>query len=1133
MSLELPKNISANIQNFTGRTWLLPIILQWYEQTNERMLILTGMPGTGKSMIAAWLAGAGPEPKNKENKNQLRRIRSSIKAAHFCVASSGWVAPRALAKNMAGQLVRNVEGFGAAAADVLKEHISISNEQHIGKIEPGAAVTGIHIDNLYIDGLSDELSFDRVLRETIKKLYEDGYNKSMILLVDSLDEAMTYTGSIKIVELLAKLDDLPDKVRFIVTTRPDPRVLKYYGKPKPSGLTKNSIDIIKDAPEDIDDVESYVHERLGGIDEALRKRLTEKISKASKGNFLYAQLVVSDLLQHPQTILDIETIPMPSSLGGIYQDFLTRELGKDEDRWYNSLMPILGLIIVAQGDGLSRTQINNIIGRDVTQYIRICKQYLEGDLPEGPFRPFHRSFVDFLLEDKENIDYHINDTEIHCRIIKFYLSTYLYQWCACDTYGLCYLPIHLVKAKQNQELKKLLQNFDWIQSKLKATDIISLISDFDLLKDIEELSHVRNALQLSAHVLAIDPAQLPSQLLGRLIDHESHQIRNLVKQIPKSVHNPWLRPMSRSLTSSGNSLIRTIEGHVGEITAITITADGKIISGSTEGDIKIWDIDTGKEIKTLRGHCGEIIAISVIPDGRIISVSNDSIIKTWDLDIGREIKTFKVGSCEGDVSFALTRDSKMLMSGYNGGVFIQDLENGKIIKALKGQCGIITAIATTIDGKIISRSLNSTINIWDLYSGQEIVALCKQSDDPSKAMAITDDNKIILGSFRGISVLDLSTYMETEIPDSPRECRALAITPDGKVVSAHDVDNTFRIWDLIKGKQIGIIKHKGALVRAIAISSDGRIVSGSVDGDIQVWRLNACGDAEKLKDYMDEISTIAVSHNGKNAISGSEGGIIKIWNIETCKEVKSFKAHRYGVTDIAIAPDGRVVSGSIIGGIRIWDLDKLKRIKTIRDIEGISAIAITLDGKVVVPEQRSGNIMILNLASGEVIRIPRSHYKWYESIAVATDGKIVIGSTNGTITIWDPNDGKEIKTIEKANYYDRFTPIAITHDDKIVSGDADGIIFIWSLDTGEEIKSFKGHTKMILAVATTTDGRVVSGSRDCIVKVWNLEKGNIIANFSGDGPITSIAITPDGNTILAAESGSNHIHFLHLENYEQ
>jgi hypothetical protein len=97
---ELPKTIAANIAHFTGRTWLLPPILEWFENSNNRIFILTGEPGTGKSALMAWLAGGGPWPADAHDRSQLEYIRSLVKATHFCVAASGSTSPKAFAQNI-------------------------------------------------------------------------------------------------------------------------------------------------------------------------------------------------------------------------------------------------------------------------------------------------------------------------------------------------------------------------------------------------------------------------------------------------------------------------------------------------------------------------------------------------------------------------------------------------------------------------------------------------------------------------------------------------------------------------------------------------------------------------------------------------------------------------------------------------------------------------------------------------------------------------------------------------------------------------------------------------------------------------------------------------------------------------
>ena len=200
MVAELPRLVTENIGRFTGRTWLLPTLLNWYEKGEERIFLLTGGPGTGKSMIIAWLAGFGPQPQNPAAQAQLKQLREAVKAAHFCQAASRNITPQALAENIANQLTANVQGFGDALAATLAERVQIIGTVSAGTAQAGASLTGVSIGYIDIGALGDELSFDRAFSEPLKKLYAGGYKQRMLFLVDALDEAQTYTGSITLIQ---------------------------------------------------------------------------------------------------------------------------------------------------------------------------------------------------------------------------------------------------------------------------------------------------------------------------------------------------------------------------------------------------------------------------------------------------------------------------------------------------------------------------------------------------------------------------------------------------------------------------------------------------------------------------------------------------------------------------------------------------------------------------------------------------------------------------------------------------------------------------------------------------------------------------------------------------------------------
>ena len=161
----LPSTIATNIRHFTGRTWLLPPLLDWLEQSDQRIFLLTGGPGTGKSMIMAWLAGYGPAPADVADAERLAQVRSRVKAAHFCIAASGSTDPKTLASEVAKQLTSNVQGFGQTLAATMGDQVRIDVEQDVDRVETGGSVTGVYIANLNLAGLSEELSFNRILRD--------------------------------------------------------------------------------------------------------------------------------------------------------------------------------------------------------------------------------------------------------------------------------------------------------------------------------------------------------------------------------------------------------------------------------------------------------------------------------------------------------------------------------------------------------------------------------------------------------------------------------------------------------------------------------------------------------------------------------------------------------------------------------------------------------------------------------------------------------------------------------------------------------------------------------------------------------------------------------------------------------
>ncbi|MEI6848104.1 MAG: WD40 repeat domain-containing protein, partial [Chlorobiaceae bacterium] len=91
---------------------------------------------------------------------------------------------------------------------------------------------------------------------------------------------------------------------------------------------------------------------------------------------------------------------------------------------------------------------------------------------------------------------------------------------------------------------------------------------------------------------------------------------------------------------SGNCLM-TLDGHSGSVTSCAISADNKrIVSGSGDKTLKVWDMESGNCLMTLDGHSGSVTSCAISADNkRIVSGSNDNTLKVWDMESGNCLMT--------------------------------------------------------------------------------------------------------------------------------------------------------------------------------------------------------------------------------------------------------------------------------------------------------------------------------------------------------------------------------------------------------------------------------------------------------------------------------------------------------------
>jgi WD40 repeat protein len=191
---------------------------------------------------------------------------------------------------------------------------------------------------------------------------------------------------------------------------------------------------------------------------------------------------------------------------------------------------------------------------------------------------------------------------------------------------------------------------------------------------------------------------------------------------------------------------RVLSGHAEPVQGIAFSPNGKFLaSGSASqkdldlpGEIKIWDLTTGKDLHTLKGFKGGVGRVAFSSDQKLLLSSHrtkqESRVRFWDPVTGRELASLT--DPDEIFSFAIAPDGKTLVTGGSQELKFYDLPAGDELVKL-GSKGIkprdtirsphmwILEIAFTGDGKTLSvgGGFDTTTTLWDVGKRTQLARL--------------------------------------------------------------------------------------------------------------------------------------------------------------------------------------------------------------------------------------------------------------------------------------------------------------------------------------------------------------------------------------------------------------------------
>jgi hypothetical protein len=215
--------IADKTRHFARREWVFSEIDRWLADPAPPFFIVTGAPGVGKTAIAARLAqfssGAAdgsPFPCFKPG---------FLAHVHFChVPHLATLDPVRFVEALSESLASQDEDFARTLLDLTQGDARVPSS--FAQVADGVHATRLDVRSLHDGTGSARTLFDRLVLRPLVGAAAEKAVRSVVILVDAIDEALAFRAESNIADLIASLQ-LPPSVRFLLTSRLGPHLTRF------------------------------------------------------------------------------------------------------------------------------------------------------------------------------------------------------------------------------------------------------------------------------------------------------------------------------------------------------------------------------------------------------------------------------------------------------------------------------------------------------------------------------------------------------------------------------------------------------------------------------------------------------------------------------------------------------------------------------------------------------------------------------------------------------------------------------------------------------------------------------------------------------------------------------------------
>jgi len=385
---------------------------------------------------------------------------------------------------------------------------------------------------------------------------------------------------------------------------------------------------------------------------------------------------------------------------------------------------------------------------------------------------------------------------------------------------------------------------------------------------------------------------------------------------------------------SDGKTLRVLRGHNDTVNYLAFSHDGKLLaSASADKTIALWDPSVGRVLRTMTRHSDTVNAVLFSEDDRqLFSVGNDRAIRVWQVADGREMRHI-TGDLPGPAyKIAVSSDGQLVATILGAEIKLLDLRDGHVVRTLTVQGGSVTDVAFSPKEQLLAASLCTSfssefeclqgeIRLWNVADGQLVRVWGKEHQALITEIDFSPDGEMLVSvdSQKQAWLWQMSTgevWSLEGIGWGPA-----AFSPDGKVLALNGSDGV-TLWSLEDRQVLAVLESFAAY--DMVFSADGQVLITSNFDEIQFWDITTKKLLRRLTWHTDSVLGLGLSPKGERLVSGSADRTMKLWRMEDGSLIGSLFGYTGWVAPVAFSPDDKFVISGGEDGIAVWDVDALR-----------------------------------------------------------------------------------------------------------------------------------------------------------------------------------------------------------------